>query len=1088
MKQRVLGLGLSIVLLIAWAKLEIPTIGQTLPPAHNLDDEKLEKAKQLNQQVLNLIQQGKYDEAIPVAKTSLAILEKILGNKHPNVATIINNLASLYDFKGDYAQAALLYQYSLNIREKAFGLNHPDVANSLYNLGGAYHSQGKYTQAEQFYQRALGILVKDPGSNDKSIAIVLTKFAGLYESQGKYLEAEQLYQRALSVQEKGLGIDYSDIANSLSSLAGFYEGQGKYTEAEEFYQRALAIREKALGQNHVDFANSLNSLAGIYRSQGKYTQAEQFYQRSLAILIRVLPSNYPDIAYTLNGLALLYKTQAKYKEAELNYRLALDLREKALGQNHVDVANSLHNLAALYETQGKHDQAEQLSQRSLFILEKALGKKHPDVAKSLNGLALLYSEQGKYVQAEPLYQRSLSILEEFLPNGHPTTANTLNNLSAFYGNQGKYTQAEPLAQKALAIREKFLSKDHPDVANSLNNLALLYINQGKYVEAELLAQKALVIREKALGKEHPDVAAVLNNLAALYDRQSKYAEAEPLYRRSLDILEKYLGKDHPNIATILNNLATMYTSQKKYVQALEFHGRSSIIEERILSRVLAIGSERDKQNYVNNISTSPDFSIHLAFQSQSVDAQRLAIITILRRQGRILDATAETIQRIRPRLKDRPDLQILFDDWKNILQEQSALDRSNLKQENPKEYRARYEKLNQLGQEMESQLSNKSVVFRQTVMPVELEKVQKLIPQDAALVHIVRYQPYNSKVDNTKRLTPPRYTAATLRTTGNPHWVDLGTAAEIEKNIQTFRTYLQDGSGTSNLQRNKIARTLHAQLIQPLRQHLGDTKHLLLSSDAALNLIPFEALQDENNKYLIEQYTFSYLTSGRDLLRFPAAPPSRQAPIVFSEIDYQANFSPLATQAETNQIQTIFPNAQIIRDRAATKTALQQVQAPQILHLATHGFFKPAPKDTIANLDNPLTRSGIVLAGADSRSGVGILTGLEASALDLYGTQLVVLSACETGLGDISTGEGIYGLRRALVIAGSQSQVLSLWKVGDTATVELMKLFYQNLKAGMGRHEALRDAQLKLLRHPNYQNPYNWAAFIPSGNWKPLPK
>jgi CHAT domain-containing protein len=284
--------------------------------------------------------------------------------------------------------------------------------------------------------------------------------------------------------------------------------------------------------------------------------------------------------------------------------------------------------------------------------------------------------------------------------------------------------------------------------------------------------------------------------------------------------------------------------------------------------------------------------------------------------------------------------------------------------------------------------------------------------------------------------------------------------------------------------------------MQPLRQHIGNAQHLLLSPDAALNLIPFEALKDERDKYLIERYAFSYLTSGRDLTRFPDAPASRQAPVIFSEINYDrsTNFSPLATAAETKEIQRAFPNAKAIRDRAATTTALKQIQAPLILHLATHGFFTPAQTNNTSIPDNPLIRSGIVLAGANRNlqskqvSGDAILTGLEVSGLDLYGTQLVVLSACETGLGDISVGEGIYGLRRALVIAGSQSQVLSLWKVGDGATVELMKTFYTNLKARMGRHKALRDAQLKLLRHPNYQNPYNWAAFIPSGNWAPLPK
>jgi CHAT domain-containing protein len=864
--------------------------------------------------------------------------------------------------------------------------------------------------------------------------------------------------------------------------------QGKYEEAIPFAQSALAIREKVLGKDHPDVAQSLSNLAVLYGKQGKYTQAISLAQRSLAILEKTFGKDHPDVATGLNNLAGLYSDQGKYAEAEMFYQRALAIFEKDPGKNHLYVARSLNNLAWLYRNQGRYAQAELLAQRSLAILEKELRKDHLYVSQSLNNLAAVYGNQGKYTQAELLYKRALAIREKMLRKDHPDVAISLDNLASLYYSQGKYAQAKPLFQRALAIFEKELGKDHPDVATSLNNLVALYRHQGEYAQAIPLSQRALAIFEKEPGRNNPNVANSLNSLASLYNDQGKYAQAEPLYQSSLAIWEKELGKDHPNVATSLNNLANLYNDQRKYVQAVKFHDRDSVIREKELNKTLLIGSERDKKDYVDNILTSPSFSINLAIKSNRTDADRLALTNVLRRQGRILDATATTIQGIRTQLKNRPDLEKLFDDLKAVFQEQSALTTNKLNEKNPPAYRARYQELEQRRQELESKLSNESAVFRQAIAPIELTKVQALVPPDAALVHIIRYQPYNPQGGAKNRFAAPHYAAAILRSTGNPHWVDLGAAAPIEQNIQKFRTELQDGSNTNKQQRQQAARALHTQLIQPLRQHLGDAKHLLLSPDAALNLIPFEALQDPDNKYLIERYAFSYLTSGRDLLRFPTAPPSRQQPVLFSEIDYQNRFSPLATKEETSQIQKIFPNTQIIRDRAATKTALQQVQAPQILHLATHGFFKPAPKDTAANLDNPLTRSGIVLAGDDSRSGAGILTGLEASALDLYGTQLVVLSACETGLGDISAGEGIYGLRRALVIAGSQSQVLSLWKVGDNATVELMKLFYQNLKAGMGRHEALRDAQLKLLRHPNYQNPYNWAAFIPSGNWEPLPK
>jgi CHAT domain-containing protein/tetratricopeptide (TPR) repeat protein len=923
----------------------------------------------------------------------------------------------------------------------------------------------------------------------------------LYQ-QGKYAEAVPLAQRALAIREKALSKDHPDTATSLNNLALLYKTQGRYEKAEPLYNRALVIREKVLGKDHPSTATSLNNLAELYNDQGRYEKAKPLYNRALVIWEKALGKDHPNTAISLNNLALLYNVQGRYEKAEPLYNRALAITEKVLGKDHPNTATSLNNLAGLYSSQGRYEKAEPLYNRALVVTEKALGKDHPDTANSLNNLALLYKTQGRYEKAEPLYNRALVVTEKALGKDHPDTATSLNNLALLYSSQGRYEKAEPLYNRALAIWEKALGKDHPSTSISLNNLAGLYNAQGRYEKAEPLYNRALVIREKVLGKDHPSTATSLNNLALLYSSQGRYEKAEPLYNRALVITEKALGTDHPDTANSLNNLALLYQAQGRYEVATKFLDRGLTIEEKALSRALVIGSERNKQDYINNVSTGPSFSIHLALQSNLPDAQQLALKSILLRQGRVLDSMADTIQTTRSRLQDRPDLQKTFDQWTEVTKQQSSLINSDLSQKNPAEYQAKTATLEQQ-QQLESQLSANSATFRQNIAPIQPEKIQTLIPQNATLVQITKYRPYNPKGNEQTKWGAPRYAAAILNSTSTPHLLDLGPATAIEKNIRTFRASLQDGSSSGNSQRNQIARTLHQQLIQPLSPYLGNTQHLLLSPDSALNLLPFEALQDQNNKYLIESYAISYLTSGRDLLRFADAPPSRQAPTVFSEINYgqstptaqnqSANFSPLDTAAETQQIQTLFKTTQVFRDRQATKTALQQIKAPQILHLATHGYFNPAPKSkNNKQIDNPLLRSGIILAGANQANSTvpakeGILTGLETSALDLYGTQLVVLSACETGLGDISAGEGIYGLRRALVIAGAQSQILSLWKVENTATTALMNNFYQNLSQGQGRHAALRQAQLKLLKSANYSNPHYWAAFIPSGNWQPLP-
>jgi CHAT domain-containing protein len=298
--------------------------------------------------------------------------------------------------------------------------------------------------------------------------------------------------------------------------------------------------------------------------------------------------------------------------------------------------------------------------------------------------------------------------------------------------------------------------------------------------------------------------------------------------------------------------------------------------------------------------------------------------------------------------------------------------------------------------------------------------------------------------------------------------------------------------------------------------------------------MPFEALIDEKDHYLLENYAVSYVSSGRDLLRMQDSPESRGGPLVVADPDFgeppselvgdtaasrrprtqkrgsititrsiaDTYFAPLAATArEARAIQQYFPTTTVLTGEGASETAVKQLRAPSILHLATHGFFLTdiAAQRTDAGLErsgsssakpvNPLLRSGLAFAGANKHGGGtddGILTALEASGLDLWGTKLVVLSACDTGLGEVRTGEGVYGLRRSFSLAGSQSLVMSLWPVSDYVTRELMEGFYKNLKNGDGRSESLRRVQLEMVKRPARSHPFYWASFIESGDWRSL--
>ncbi|NER27577.1 MAG: CHAT domain-containing protein, partial [Symploca sp. SIO1C4] len=479
------------------------------------------------------------------------------------------------------------------------------------------------------------------------------------------------------------------------------------------------------------------------------------------------------------------------------------------------------------------------------------------------------------------------------------------------------------------------------------------------------------------------------------------------------------------------------------------------------------------------------------------------------RKGRILDVLTNSLQLLRQRLD--PQSQELLTKL-NIVHTQ----RSNLVYNRPpylfgQEYRHQYDSLTQQVQKLEADISHRSQEFRTAKQKVTIEEIQNLLPANSALVELVEYQPYNPK-DGSFGVR--RYAAYILPQQGQPTGIDLGEVQQLESALQLFRLSLRDRE-TPISQLKQAGRQLDEILMKPVRRLLGSTGTLLISPDGELNLIPFEALVDENERYLVESYRFTYLTSGRDLIRFSEPSGSQQSALVLGNPDFERKsliqeiaqgstdastrsinlsewgFSQLpGTEEEVKAIAQLLGVEPLLASEA-TEEVVKRVNRPNVLHVATHGFFETAPSSTeLTTLtENPMLLSGLVLAGFKEKNPVGedgVLTASELASVDLYNTQLVVLSACDTGRGKITSGEGIYGLRRALVIAGSQSQLISLRKVDDTATKELMVNYYQKLKQNQGRSQALRQTQLEMLESEKYHHPYYWASFIASGNWQPM--
>jgi CHAT domain-containing protein/Tfp pilus assembly protein PilF len=926
-------------------------------------------------------------------------------------------------------------------------------------------------------------------------------------------EARKLYQAALKLRDAD-----------------------KYDEAIPLFERALEIRERILGRDHRDVADVLNSLAILYYYKGDYMRAEPLCQRALIIREKALGPWHRDVADSLRDLAFICVDRGDYARAELLCQRALTIKERELGPEHPGLASYIHNLALFCQNQRDFVKAELLYRRALAIREKMPGPEHPDVAQTLNNLANIYRDKGDYAQAEPLYERALSIRKKALGSEHPDVAQSLNNLALLYWYKGDDAKAEPLYQRALVIKEKKHGPEHISLATSLNGLAVLYYNKGAYAKAEMLHRRALAIREKALGPKHPDVAISLNNLALVYAKNGDYAKAEPLFQRAMGIREKSLGPEHPDVANSLNNLAMLNAAKGDIAQAIAFQTRANNISERDLTLNLAIGSERQKVAYLAIFSRQTNFTLSLHSQIAPDDPQalNLAFTTLLRRKGRGLDVMANTVSALRRRAT--PEDQALLDQLAEARSRFAALTLRESDAAKPETYLTRLKPLEEEVEKLEAELSSRSIEFRAQAQPATLAAVEAALPAGGALVEFTVFTPQELMTGKSK---PPRYVAYVLAAQGELRWADLGDVEIIDRAVNAWRNALRDPSRTDV---ERFARAVDEKIMQPVRSLLGETRHLLIAPDGLLNLIPFAALVDEHKRYLVERYAISYLTSGRDLLRLQTSEPRRSAPLivanpifgrvetifmrgsqglgnsqagdqVWGQIDPTEVFfqSLPRTEPEALAIKALLPEASLLLREQATETALKQSRAPYILHIATHGFFLNDQGATMAEtlgvssgdslrsslrlskwaakIKNPLLRSGLALAGVNERHGGdddGVLTALEVASLDLWGTKLVVLSGCDTGIGEVKNGEGVYGLRRALMLAGSETQVLSLWPVLDGETRNLMTGYYRRLLKGGGRGEALRQIQLGMLNDAKLRHPYYWASFIQAGEWANL--
>jgi CHAT domain-containing protein/Tfp pilus assembly protein PilF len=988
----------------------------------------------------------------------------------------------------------------VSIQERAFGPEDITVVRLLANLADSYCQTARYAQPELRCSRALAS-------------------SGVTNPQGP--EGDQLFR----------------LINQISKL----QQAKKEKSAVPLVERALSMAAKTVPPNDPRHIAVLVTAGEVYWKIGDDQKAEPLLKRANQFAEGALELSHPLVFASLVNLALFYREHEDPASSQPLFRKTVALMEKLRGPEHRDVAVFLKLLAESYFQQGDYVSARPIYERVLALLEKLGNTEDRFYVATINDLAEAYSQMGDYVRAATLLNKSIDLKTKIFGPEDPSVANALSNLGTIARTTHNYAQAAIFYQRAADIFAKVHGPDSLEVASVLNQVGLLASDTGDNDRAELILKRALEIREAKLGKDSRHVAETLVNLAWIQFARGKYAEAEPAYLRALEIRQRAGEGKHPELATVLSHLAMLYEAGGHIKKAVAAQKRSNEIAEHNLNLTLAQGSEEQKILYMQMrlSETYGTVSLHLQSAPNDLDAAELAFTTILRRKGRTLDVMSDSLELLRRRLSPA-DISLLD----QLSRTRSKLANISLNPRETDSVELRRATIVELEAEMarlETDISSRSSDFRLLSQPVTLAQVQESLPQGSWLLEFVLYQPFDVRAGNSNAWKAPRYALYLIPRFGPTSWLDLGEAAHIDSEVGRLRAALQDPDRTDV---KSIARAIDERLMRPVRKLIGTGRQLFIAPDGALNLMPFAALVDERDRYLIEDSSISYLTSGRDLLRTQLAIQRNSAPTVLAHPLYDLNqngantkrlassslhqsgrqkdtsrrsldftalrYPPLpGTMEEAIAIKAMLPDAQLLVREDATEAAVKRVRSPRVLHIATHGFFLPDQTDDMslkdrsrqlikervkekntARLENPLLRSGLVFAGVKQRASGsnddGVLTALETSALDLAGTKLVVLSACETGLGDVSNGEGVYGLRRALILAGSETQVMSLWQVSDLATRDLMSGYYKRLKAGEGRSEAFRQVQLGMLHTSKFNHPYYWASFIQSGAWTSL--
>jgi CHAT domain-containing protein len=941
---------------------------------------------------------------------------------------------------------------------------------------------------------------------------------------------EPVLFKTFELAKTQFGTDNIYYAKSLGDVA-FFNYLKYYTIEQSLLtlDTARRIIENLHDTLSREYMLTLNHLNYIYDDCYDYEKAEWCAKKCVEITKVLEGEASINYANNLHNLAWVYLHKSNFPKAGKLFEDAYIIYRDSIKKNTESYAFLLNSCATYYIKRGFDNLAENFMKKSLAIRKELYGEKSKWYSTQVGNLGRYYYFLGRYETAESLMVKSANIKFELLGDKDAQTAYAYMDLARLQWHKKNYKKAEELIKKGINVFERLKITNYPDYYIVLKNfLASLYVDMGEYVKAKDILSDAFEKCKIFFGDKSVYTADISQEYARTLYLLKDYEGAESLYKNAIAIYDKVLGGHPVSYGALLTSLANVYIKENKTSKAEELFLKANDFYLERIKKYFNILSEKEKLEFSRTINPHIEkfysFALERSKENPKIlsDLMNLSITT----KGLILNS----VTKLRNEILNSGDSNLLNRYEKMIYLRQLLASAYSLSKEDIIKKGINVKAIEEEANEIEKELSSsKGINYR--ISSEKWTDIQEKMQGDECFVEFINFkQHYKNNSD-----TSLYYAGIIRKDYDSPVFVRLCTENEISEILK-----IKTGNKNSYQKNLETGNTLYSLVFKPVEPYLKDAGIIYLSPSGLLNKISFASLSTGGQNYLCDKYSLRYLTNLKDYLTEVKLNEEHKnfSEVIFGGINYEIDTNALAsylgktsrgneeewsppagmiiqdlsafklskwnylqgTREESEKIKSILDRNNIKSDfysgNDAKEEKMKQVcksSSPEVLHIATHGFFFSEPteeygtsgKNPFKSSINPLFRSGLIFSGAnhvwtggEEIEGLenGILTAYEVSNLDLQNTELVVLSACETGLGDIKGGEGVFGLQRAFKVAGAKTIIMSLWKVPDKETVELMELFYSNwLEKKMSKYEAFTQAQREMRKkYP----PYFWAAFV----------